>query len=76
MPDPMTSIDALLATATFRKSRRSDSSGSCVLVGDNLAAEHGVVFVSDTKNPDDVLAFPAAEWAQFLEGICRGEFDL
>jgi len=71
------STDPLLAIAQFRKSRRSDNDGSCVEVATNLAAEHHVVFVRDTKDPDGgVLAFDPTAWQVFVGGVRDGEFDV
>jgi hypothetical protein len=67
----------LLEQAHFRKSRRSDNSGSCVEVADNLLSEHGLVLVRDSKNPSGgVLAFTGPEWTAFVGGVHDGEFDL
>jgi hypothetical protein len=67
---------AILAAAVFRKSTRSDNTSSCVEVA-NLAGEHGVVLVRDTKNRDaGVLAFAPGEWAAFVSSIKAGDLDL
>jgi hypothetical protein len=67
----------LLEQARFRKSRRSDNSGSCVEVADNLLAEHGLVLVRDSKNrAGGVLAFTGPEWAAFTAAVREGQFDL
>jgi len=77
MPESTASSDALLAVAQFRKSRRSDNSGSCVDVATNLAADHHVVLVRDTKAPGGgVLAFGPTAWQAFLGGVRDGEFDV
>ncbi|MEV6349604.1 DUF397 domain-containing protein [Actinoplanes sp. NPDC051851] len=67
----------ILDQAVFHKSRRSDNSGSCVEVAENLAATHGVVLVKDTKQPSrPPFAFTVAEWEAFIGGVRDGEFDL
>jgi uncharacterized protein DUF397 len=49
------------------------SAATCVEVA-RLGSQ---VFVRDSKiDESPVLAFQQAEWADFLEGIRRGEFDL
>jgi len=66
----------VLAAARFRKSKRSDGTGSCVEVADNLLDEHGLVLVRDSKNrAGAVLAFTAKEWQAFTAGVHAGEFD-
>lgn len=77
MTDPTARLGALLAEAEFFKSRRSDSSGSCVEVATNLATTHDTILVRDTKNRQGgALAFPSAGWGAFIEGVQAGEFDL
>ncbi|MGH3734053.1 MAG: DUF397 domain-containing protein [Micromonosporaceae bacterium] len=66
-----------LTDAQWVKSARSSSNGQCVEVAANLLAQHGAIYVRDSKHPDGaVLAFTAAEWAAFLDGAKAGEFDL
>jgi hypothetical protein len=48
------------------------SGGDCVGVA---VLPDGTVAVRDTKNHDTRLVFTAAEWAAFLAGRRRGEFD-
>ncbi|MEU9703501.1 DUF397 domain-containing protein [Streptomyces sp. NPDC047981] len=54
--------------ATWRKSSYSDGSGgNCLEVSDD---HPGIVPVRDSKNPDGPkLAFRAAAWATFIEGV-------
>lgn len=77
MPEPLYPVEpAILAAAVFRKSTRSDNSGSCVEVAD-LVSEHGVILVRDTKDRDGaVLAFRPNEWRAFIGGVKDDEFDL
>lgn len=77
MPESFYPLDpAILASAVFRKSTRSDNSGSCVEVAD-LVSEHGIVLVRDTKNRGGaVLAFRPDEWRAFVGGVKDREFDL
>ncbi|RAO15231.1 DUF397 domain-containing protein [Micromonospora noduli] len=57
-----------LTNATWRKSRRSGSSGgNCVEVADNLP---GVVGVRDSKDPaGQALTFGPAAWRAFVAQI-------
>lgn len=57
-----------LTNATWRKSRRSGSSGgNCVEVADNLP---GVVGVRDSKDPaGPALAFRPAAWRAFVTHV-------
>ncbi|MGH2604765.1 MAG: DUF397 domain-containing protein [Dehalococcoidia bacterium] len=66
-----------LSRAVWRKATRSGNSGSCVEVASNLLAEHGAVYVRDSKHPSGpVLTFPAAEWDAFLASVKDRNFDL
>ena len=57
----------------WRKSSRSNNGGNCVEVA-RLDGE--TIGVRDSKNPDGpVLRFTPAEWAAFLDGVARKEFD-
>lgn len=61
-----------LTAATWQKSSRSTTKGSCVEVAD-LDAHCAV---RDSKNPTGpALMFTAAEWSAFTAGVCAGEFD-
>ncbi|MGC4864098.1 DUF397 domain-containing protein [Micromonospora sp. DT53] len=57
-----------LTNATWRKSRRSGSSGgNCVEVADNLP---GVVGVRDSKDPaGPALTFGPAAWRSFVAQV-------
>ncbi|MET8549675.1 DUF397 domain-containing protein [Micromonospora zamorensis] len=59
-----------LTNATWRKSRRSGSSGgNCVEVADNLA---GVVGVRDSKDPaGPALTFGPAAWRAFVAQVAE-----
>ncbi|MCX4470326.1 DUF397 domain-containing protein [Micromonospora sp. NBC_01655] len=58
------------ARVTWRKSSRSNGSGDCVEVADNLA---GKVGLRDSKDPTGpVLTFEPKSWATFVEGIKAG----
>lgn len=61
------------ATVTWRKSTRSNGSGDCVEVADNLA---GKVGLRDSKDPGGpVLTFTPATWAVFLHAAKQGELS-
>ncbi|HEY9472517.1 MAG TPA: DUF397 domain-containing protein [Mycobacteriales bacterium] len=63
-----------LSRAVWRKSTRSGNGNACVEVADNLAAEHGVVLVRDSKNrTGPALRFTATEWAAFVSRVKTGE---
>jgi hypothetical protein len=56
---------------SWRKSSASEA-GNCV----EARTGAGGVEVRDSKNPGGpVLAYTPAEWAAFLHGVKRGEFD-
>jgi hypothetical protein len=57
----------VLATAQYRKSTRSDSTGSCVEVATNVPA---TVLVRDSKDPaGPALTFSPAGWTSFLSTL-------
>jgi uncharacterized protein DUF397 len=69
----MTSSDADLTDAVWRKSTRSNSGGNCVEVARNLP---GVVAVRNSRHPrGPVLTFSPDEWSVFLAGLLAGEFS-
>ncbi|HEY1642273.1 MAG TPA: DUF397 domain-containing protein [Streptosporangiaceae bacterium] len=69
----MTSSDADLTGAVWRKSTRSNSGGNCVEVARNLP---GVVAVRNSKQPGGpVLRFSPAQWSAFLTDVQAGEFS-
>lgn len=58
--------------ATWRKSTKSQQSGQCI----ELAKVRGAIGVRDSKKPDGpVLVFTVEEFAAFLDGAVKGEFD-
>lgn len=58
--------------ATWHKSSASGAQG-CVEVA--RSTEH--VWVRDSKDPSSpILGFTRLEWAAFLTGVTRGEFEL
>ena len=59
--------EANQATMTWRKSTRSNGSGDCVEVADNLP---GVVGLRDSKDPrGPILAFDPAAWSTFVASV-------
>lgn len=61
-------------TAEWRTATASGDNGQCVQVATNLS---GRVLVRDSKNPNGpVLIFTPGEWAAFLDGAGKGEFDI
>lgn len=55
------------ARVTWRKSTRSNGSGNCVEVADDLA---GKVGVRDSKDPSGpVLTFTPDAWVAFINGL-------
>lgn len=59
------------ASATWRKSRRSQDNGACVEVA-NLGSTVGV---RDSKDPmGPVLIFSRKEFAAFIDSAAKGEF--
>ncbi|EWM68232.1 hypothetical protein J3R08_004797 [Micromonospora sp. HB375] len=64
--------EANQATMTWRKSTRSNGSGDCVEVADNLP---GVVGLRDSKDPrGPILAFDPAAWSTFVAGVKHETF--
>jgi hypothetical protein len=58
------------ARVTWRKSTRSNGSGNCVEVADNLA---GKVGLRDSKDPNGpVLTFDPKTWSLFVERVKQG----
>ncbi|KKJ98508.1 DUF397 domain-containing protein [Micromonospora sp. HK10] len=61
------------ARVTWRKSTRSNGSGDCVEVADDLAGKIGV---RDSKDPEGtVLAFEPEAWSRFVRGVKRRMLD-
>lgn len=55
-----------------QKARLSISNSACV----EVAAEGNEILVWDSKDPDiQALQFTQEEWAAFLHGVKKGEFD-
>jgi len=58
--------------ATWRKSTKTQQSGQCV----EVARVGEAIGVRDSKDPaGPVLVFTAEEFAAFLDGAVKGEFD-
>ena len=59
--------EANQAAVTWRKSTRSNGSGNCVEVADNLP---GVVGLRDSKDPaGPALAFQPSSWTAFIRAV-------
>jgi hypothetical protein len=59
-------------TTAWIKAGRSESSGQCV----EMRRHAGAIEVRDSKNPDGpILRYTPAEWAAWLDGARKGEFD-
>lgn len=70
----MTSHDADLTGAIWRKSERSNNGGNCVEVARNLP---GIVAVRDSKNASGPsLVLSRSDWSAFLEGVQSGGHGL
>ncbi|MEU8259181.1 DUF397 domain-containing protein [Micromonospora sp. NPDC048999] len=52
---------------TWRKSTRSNGSGNCVEVADDLAGKVGVRDSKDVSGP--ALTFSQAAWSHFVNGL-------
>lgn len=64
-----------VAEARYRKSKRSDSTGSCVEVADNLHSSHSVVLLRDSKDQSGPsLSFRPEAWKRFIGGIQNDRF--
>jgi Domain of unknown function (DUF397) len=58
---------------TWVKSSLSAANGSCVEIAD---LDDGIIGVRDSKDKSGpILRFTAAEWAAFVDGVRKGEFD-
>ena len=69
----MTSSDADLTGAVWRKSARSNSGGNCVEVARNLP---DIVAVRNSRRPGGpVLTFSPAQWSAFLAEVQAGDFS-
>ena len=63
----------MLDQQPWRKSKQSAANGGCV---EMRRSADGVVEVRDSKDPTGpVLHFTEFEWAAFLDGAKKGEFD-
>lgn len=61
-------------TGPWRKASASGANGNCVEVA---PLADGGMAVRDSKKPgDSTLFFTKGEWAAFLDGVQKGEFDL
>lgn len=61
-----------ISGAAWRKSTKTQQSGQCV----EVARIGDVIAVRDSKDPDGpVLVFTRGEFAAFLDGATKGEFN-
>lgn len=71
--DPKAAVAEFPADGWF-KATASNAGGGCVEV--NLARE-GVIGLRDSKQPEaGAFEFNRTEWAAFLDGVGKGEFNL
>ena len=64
--------DSERADIAWQKSTVSGGNGDCV----EIAFTPGAVFVRNSRDPQgSTLSFSYSEWAAFLEGARRGEFE-
>ncbi len=62
MPDP--------THAVWRTSTHSGHGNECVEIADNLASEHGIILVRDSKNrTGPMLRFTCGEWTAFAASM-------
>lgn len=58
------------APVTWRKSTRSNGSGDCIEVADNLAGKVGLRDSKDLSSP--VLTFDPKAWSHFVRSVKQG----
>lgn len=64
--------DILIDGIPFRKSSLSYKGEKCV----GVRFEGDTVFIINTRTKGPVLAFSKGEWAAFLAGVKKNEFDI
>jgi hypothetical protein len=65
--------DSGWAHVVWRKSTASGANGDCV----EVAFTNDSVYLRNSRTTSDsLLTFSHSEWAAFLTGVYRGEFDL
>jgi hypothetical protein len=62
------------APVTWRKSTRSNGSGNCVEVADNLSGTVGLRDSKDRSGP--VLTFDPGAWSHFVAGVKHGTLTI
>jgi hypothetical protein len=66
------SLSTCDASTTWQKSTMSIANGACVQV----KRDDKMILLRDSKHPEGpVLTFTPVEWAAFLDGAKKGEFD-
>ena len=55
----------------FQKSKRCPPVGGCL----EVANDGDVIYIRDSKNPEQMITVSRADWETFLSGAKDGDFD-